>query len=227
MDVITNGVFKIKKKTYHTHLINNQNFSTGDIEIMEYEINEVFNYFSERDIFYPERIYSALLSHMVKIICGNPGLKSKFYFALHQNDPYENPYNIQTMGKDIEVEVDMSGPTFSVEQIINDINLFIDDMEDDRRFFMDELEEKVRLTVVKIEIRDLGDSRSDDNPKEEILINSFRTFKLEQCVICLEKEPKVLFCNCGHICICGECFVKKLNNCPVCKKENTILRTIE
>ena len=58
-------------------------------------------------------------------------------------------------------------------------------------------------------------------------INHFRTFKLEQCVICLEKEPKVLFCNCGHICICDECFFKKLDNCPVCKEINTILRVIE
>ena len=58
-------------------------------------------------------------------------------------------------------------------------------------------------------------------------INHFRTFKLEQCVICVEKEPKVLFCNCGHICICDECFFKKLDNCPVCKEISTILRVIE
>ena len=61
----------------------------------------------------------------------------------------------------------------------------------------------------------------------EFLINGSRTFKLEQCVICLEKEPKVLFCNCGHFCICDECFVEKLNNCPVCKEKSTILRVIE
>ena len=68
---------------------------------------------------------------------------------------------------------------------------------------------------------------SDEEEEEDLSINDSRTFKLEQCVICLEKEPKVLFCNCGHICICDECPVKKLNNCPVCKKENTILRMIE
>ena len=32
-----------------------------------------------------------------------------------------------------------------------------------------------------------------------------KTFKYDQCVICLEEEPKVLFCNCGHICICEKC----------------------
>ena len=86
--------------------------------------------------------------------------------------------------------------------------------------------------------REMEDSRNDwgtdyysdsgDNkPKEELWINDFRTCKLEQCVICLEKEPKVLFCNCGHLCICGKCLVHKFDNCPVCKTENTILRIIE
>ena len=37
-----------------------------------------------------------------------------------------------------------------------------------------------------------------------------------------------LFCNCGHLCICIACDkVKSLTNCPTCKTENTIERTIE
>ena len=67
----------------------------------------------------------------------------------------------------------------------------------------------------------------DEDIEEELPINDSRTFKLDQCAICLEKEPKVLFCNCGLICICDECFVKKLDNCPVCKVKSTILRIIE
>ena len=68
------------------------------------------------------------------------------------------------------------------------------------------------------------DEEDDD---EELSINDFRVFKSEQCVICLEEKPKVLFCNCGHLCICGKCFVRKFDNCPICKKETTILRIIE
>ena len=59
------------------------------------------------------------------------------------------------------------------------------------------------------------------------LINDYKTFKLEECVICLEKEPKVLFCNCGHICICKKCIIRRYDNCPVCKEKSTILRMIE
>ena len=54
-----------------------------------------------------------------------------------------------------------------------------------------------------------------------------KTFKSNQCVICLEEEPNVLFCNCGHICICEKCASHRYDKCPVCKKENTILRMIE
>ena len=95
------------------------------------------------------------------------------------------------------------------------------------RFYynLTEEEEELRLSLIRAEAAEEEDS--DGETEEELSINDSRTFKLEQCVICLEKEPKVLFCNCGHICICDECFVKKLDNCPVCKTKNTILRIIE
>ena len=59
-------------------------------------------------------------------------------------------------------------------------------------------------------------------------INSIQTFKFDECVICLTNQPIILFCNCGHIPICTECYkLKSLSVCPVCKTENTILRVIQ
>ena len=58
-------------------------------------------------------------------------------------------------------------------------------------------------------------------------INTDKTFKSDECVICLSNPPNVLFCNCGHIAICVECNeLKGLDVCPVCKTEKTIKRTI-
>ena len=191
---------------------------------MEYEINAAFNEnnYSDTGYYYPKRMFSTLLRHMAQIIYNDPGLKSKFCFGLHQKDPYQNPHNIQTMGKDIEVEVDFFAPTFSFDLIKNNINAIVNTMEDNRFWFMEELKEDVRLTVVKIEM--LGEG--------EIISNQFtngeKTFRQEKCVICLEEIPNVLFCLCGHICICEKCKeIEKLNSCPVCKTENTILRIIE
>ena len=61
-----------------------------------------------------------------------------------------------------------------------------------------------------------------------ITINETKTYKTDECVICLENKNNVLFCNCGHICVCKKCIeIKRLNKCPVCKTKNTILRIIE
>ena len=64
---------------------------------------------------------------------------------------------------------------------------------------------------------------------EEVkIINPSKIFKSEECIICLTNQPIILFCNCGHIPICTECYkLKSLSACPVCKTENTILRVIE
>ena len=67
----------------------------------------------------------------------------------------------------------------------------------------------------------------EEEKDKEKTINELKTFKLENCVICLENKPSVLFCNCGHLCICESCYVKKFTHCPICKKENSVLRIIE
>ena len=58
-------------------------------------------------------------------------------------------------------------------------------------------------------------------------INAEKTFKIDECVVCMECKPTVLFCDCGHICLCEKCIeIKQLNRCPICKTDITILRII-
>ena len=70
--------------------------------------------------------------------------------------------------------------------------------------------------------------RREEEEKRNKQINTDKTFKSDECVICLTNSPNVLFCNCGHLCLCGECEeVEGLVVCPLCKTENTIKRTVE
>ena len=64
---------------------------------------------------------------------------------------------------------------------------------------------------------------------EEVkIINPSKIFKSEECVICLTNQPIILFCNCGHIPICTECYkLKSLSACPICKTQNEIIRMLE
>ena len=74
----------------------------------------------------------------------------------------------------------------------------------------------------------IDSDHNDDSVNKIEPINNIKTFKNDLCTICLEGIPNVLFCLCGHICICKKCNeIKKLNSCPICKTENTIIRVIE
>ena len=45
-------------------------------------------------------------------------------------------------------------------------------------------------------------------------------FKIDQCVICMEKEPCILFIQCRHICVCLSCETAKPSlKCPFCRSK--------
>ena len=58
-------------------------------------------------------------------------------------------------------------------------------------------------------------------------INTNKTFKTEECLLCTENKPNVLFCGCGHLCICKECITYYEScKCPICKHINKNIRII-
>ena len=71
-------------------------------------------------------------------------------------------------------------------------------------------------------------SNTEPINEEVKIINPSKIFKSDECVICLTNQPIILFCNCGHLCFCAECYkLKSLSACPVCKTQNEIIRMLE
>ena len=63
--------------------------------------------------------------------------------------------------------------------------------------------------------------------KENLREYNINVYKEDVCVVCMENKVNILFCNCGHLVVCYECFHKLENSkCPKCRKENTIIRKI-
>ena len=58
-------------------------------------------------------------------------------------------------------------------------------------------------------------------------INTNKKFRTEECIICDDNIPNVIFCGCGHLCICEDC-IKTYQNykCPVCKHIDKNIRVI-
>ena len=62
---------------------------------------------------------------------------------------------------------------------------------------------------------------SEENDSYNDYINADKTFKTEECLLCYGDKPGVLFCGCGHLCVCKECIkYYESYKCPICKNIN-------
>ena len=56
-----------------------------------------------------------------------------------------------------------------------------------------------------------------DDEEDPVAVS--KPFKTDQCVVCLSKEPSVLFLECLHYCVCLECEeTNPFRKCPSCRK---------
>ena len=206
-------------------LINNNNtreFIQHTITMSEYNINSILGCDDEHTTnsfikYQPKKVFTDLIPFLVEIIKNDVVIKSVYCFGLYQNDIFENPHNEQVMNKDIEIIVDFETPEDNIKQLLlNNIN----DMRDHHYYIDDDLN-NLTLTVVKVEL-----FREFKDFKEERIYNT-QTYKEDKCIICLETKPNILFCDCGHLVLCDECFNKLVENkCPKCRTNNKIIRKI-
>ena len=62
---------------------------------------------------------------------------------------------------------------------------------------------------------ELGEELEDEIEENETHITVRKPFNSDKCVVCLLKEPKLLFINCLHRCVCLECEKRRpFNRCP-------------
>ena len=55
----------------------------------------------------------------------------------------------------------------------------------------------------------------------EFDINKIKVYTLEECVICMNESPNIIFLPCGHQCTCKTCcdiISDAHKSCPLCKK---------
>ena len=105
------------------------------------------------------------------------------------------------------------------------------DMDYDFYFYaISNLEENGELIISPIESTHEDTDTEDDEttPEKPKVINLFKIFKSDECIVCMNDKPNILFCNCGHLCECDKCYkIKTPSICPICKMDNEIIRMLE
>ena len=95
-------------------------------------------------------------------------------------------------------------------------------------YVISELENNDELIISHTDPTLEDEEEEEPTPEKPKIINLFKIFKSDECIICMNDKPNILFCNCGHACECGECYkISTSSICPVCKTDNEIIRTLE
>ena len=71
---------------------------------------------------------------------------------------------------------------------------------------------------------------SEDENENEVESDSeydINVYREDECVICMENKANILFCDCGHLIVCDECYHELENDkCPKCRKVNVQVRKL-
>ena len=71
---------------------------------------------------------------------------------------------------------------------------------------------------VNVEYFPEEEDEEEEEEGEEKPITVIESFREDKCVVCLINEPRVLFYDCMHYCVCLECEeIKPFKSCPYCR----------
>ena len=198
----------------------------------------------------PEEIYNESLNHIINFQC------------LYKNDQIDGAqatktsYTLQVIGEDdlfvlYHVEINREGETLHESKpfrvIPSPINspykvfilikiyldpLELDDLENERtKWLQGQAQDTINLLEVRVEnLR----KESEEIKTKTDLKNNLKCTKEETCCVCLSSPSKVLFSDCGHLCLCEECNNSLTTNhdfeedfkCPMCRTKVSLPRII-
>ena len=114
-------------------------------------------------------------------------------------------------------------PTYYLEDITPDfflipfeihieVELYFEHFVEEDEEEDEEDEEEDSFSNVDLFIKIIAEERGD--------IPTFKIFKVDNCVICLNNKLEIMFYDCLYCCVCSECEkVKPLMKCPYCRKK--------
>ena len=214
---ITHNNETIKLLEHRTLVQSTVDAEAGRREISTYNIdvllnNHIGNLFCRKDFL--QMLYPYLLLHMIKPLYR--GKKVIFTISIEAKTRANIKASaVQFIASNME---DTDPPSSFARYLHREIDSLPDTP-------LDRPIQDVKLVIYADEIGFLN--RVIRDSKIETNINERETFKNEQCVVCLQRPPNVLFCNCGHLSVYSDSFPGlRENKCVVRKTENITIRIL-
>ena len=205
----------------------NNYFRTADFRFDNYQIDQIL----DMDILYYnffELITPNIVTYILKTSPNNDN-PIKYTFVIHNDKSNGNTYvkNIKDYQPHLVIYLTTT-INLNENNLINEIEAAINAKNYTNHDWLFTSDGNNTLTIIQerqtIPRYRRNNTRINCNYDSTKLLESF---KEDKCVICISNSPNIMFCDCGHLITCEECF-KKLNNnkCLKCRKENHIIRKI-
>ena len=168
-------------------------------EFFTYNIDELFcnaeAFTSHKEIF---KILSPyIIRHITKPLYRN----KNYIFIFSLEEKTDDSIKISH----IEIKLSWQRDHIRLKPLSESLTNEIENM--DENIFSDTRDD-IKLVIIAQEVATLGNSVEQPEQK----INKNKTFKNEECVVCLLNPSNILFCSCGHICICSKCLSNNIKN---------------
>ena len=152
----------------------------------------------------------------------------KYTFVIHNendNQSYSYIKNIKTFSSDLEIYLPKR-IGISRDSLIYEINRTIFAKTFTCYDIIHREDNLNTLTIIQEKLTIPRYCRTEDLNEPQTKLT--KTFKEDTCVVCTNNKPNILYCNCGHLVACEECFNKldNRNKCLKCREKNTIIRKI-
>ena len=188
-------------------------------------------FFIDTEVYFytPLKNYHMLLKPFIYFLYSFTYRKNFFKHSVLLLDDVKITYYIINLFNEKDLEVLLFFPYLSITNFLNKIHVNynikgINEIHIKLLSYYNVNYEQYRILGGNIEEQE---EQEENITREVKIINSSQSFKSVECVICLSNPPNVLFCNCGHLCLCSECEKLKISNkCPICKIENVIIRVL-
>ena len=170
------------------------NKKTSFIKLITYDIYDIYENGMEKGELY-DKLFSYIIEDVTNIaLTINRSIKYICWLeGIHKDD--------EIVPLHTDIEVIRSGRSGRYEDVKESIRNQIDVIkyrEATQGNLMRDSYKRGELKLITL----LEEFYSPKQIKQEFM-NEEKTFKQDKCIICLDKEPNVLFCSCGHLCICS------------------------
>ena len=199
----------------------------------------------ETGIYSTEEIYNKTLQHIINLQClykhdridDLQATKTTYTLELNSDD---NTFVLYHVEINTEGETLHESKPFRMFPIASSpfklfifINIYVDPAETSRQRWLEEQAENA-VNDLEFRLQNLREEIEAVRNATDLKTNTKCT-KEETCCVCLSSPTKVLFPDCGHLCICEECnnslttnhdFDEEDFKCPMCRTKVSLPRII-